>query len=107
MILRDHPLMTSEHKRIWPPCWIGSPDSTRTLRGELGILKLVIKDVTTDRRCFLFIEHRGQGYFGTLKFDDPGFCDFFSRALELHTGKLIKEIGELDLSYNPLDSGLF
>jgi hypothetical protein len=99
MQLRNHPLMSFEGKPNWPPPWFGSADSTKTLSGESGILKHVVKDVTVEKRCFLMIEHGGEGYVGALKFDDPAFCTHISTLFEQYIGRSIREIGDMDLSY--------
>jgi hypothetical protein len=97
MQLRDHPLMVFEGKPNWPPLWIASTDAA-TLAGEIGVLKDVISDITSQRRCFLMIEHDGKNYVGTLKFDDAAFCSLISRLFNRYVGRTIREIGDLDTS---------
>ena len=84
----------------WPPVW--TPRSTGgqdSIKGEIGILKRVDRDVKTVNRCFLLIEHNDQNYIGTLLFSDGMFCWLMSVLLKKHIGLSIKEIGNLDLSY--------
>ena len=95
--LRDHPLMRFEGKPNWPPLWVGSTDST-TISGEIGRLEHVVSDVTSDKKCFLMIEHNGKGYVGTLKFDDVAFCFLVCKLFKRYIGYSIKEIGDLDTS---------
>ena len=97
MQLRVHPLMSFEGKPNWPPLWVGSTDST-TITGEIGVLKHVISDVTSDKRCFLMIEHDGKGYVGILKFNDVAFCSLVCKLFDRYIGRSIKEIGDLDTS---------
>ncbi len=95
MQLRDHPPMSFNGKPNWPPLWVGSTDST-TIAGEIGVLKHVVSDVTSDKRCFLMMEHEGKGYVGILKFNDVAFCSLVCGLLNRYTGHSIKEIGDLD-----------
>ena len=97
MQLRDHPLMSFGGKPNWPPLWVASTDST-TLAGEIGILKHVISDITSDHRCFLMMEHDGKGYVGILKFHDAAFCSLVCALFNRYIGRSIKEIGDLDTS---------
>lgn len=99
MQLRYHPLMSFEGKPNWPPPWLGSSDSTKTLSGEIGVLKHVVKDIITENRCFLMIEYDDVGYVGVLKFNDAAFCAHISTLFEQYIGYTIQQIGDLDLSY--------
>lgn len=96
MQLRNHPLMVFEGKPNWPPTWLAR-DSSDTLTGEIGVLKFVIRDSTSDTRCFLRIECDGRGYIGSLRFDQAEFCSRICELLHDHIGRLIKDIGDLDV----------
>jgi hypothetical protein len=98
MPLRNYPLMSFDGKPNWPPLWIGSTDST-TMAGEIGVLKHVVSDITSDKRFFLMMEHEGKGYVGILKFNDVAFCSLVCGLLNRHIGRSIKEIGDLDTSF--------
>ena len=70
------------------------------LRGEIGVLTHVVPSKTEPHtRCYLLIDFKDERYMGTLLFDNAAFCCQVSNLLENHIGKLIKEIGDLDLSY--------
>ena len=61
MLLRDHPLLTHQNIRTWPPAWLYCVgfDNTYPL-GEVGILKTVfVSAVKPSTRCFLIMEHVG------------------------------------------------
>jgi len=61
MLLRDHPLMTYNSTRTWPPPWLWSSGTDNIdPKGEVGILRDVIpSSVEPCDRCFLIMEHRG------------------------------------------------
>jgi hypothetical protein len=100
MLLRDHPLMTYQNSRSWPPVWLycGGFDNTHP-RGEVGILKNVfVSSVNPSTRCFLVMEHAGAEYMGDLSISDAAFCSEIYAVLLRHCGKTIQEIGDIDLS---------
>jgi len=72
MQLLNNPLMNYHGERDWPPAWL-SRDRKQTT-GEIGLLKYVAADVRLGPRCFLRIEHEGDGYIGSRHFDDHRFC---------------------------------
>ena len=99
MLLRDHPLLTYQNIRTWPPAWLycGGFDNTYPL-GEVGILKTVfVSAVKPSTRCFLIMEHAGAEYLGELLISDAAFCSEIYEVLLRHCGKTIQEIGEIDL----------
>jgi hypothetical protein len=100
MLLRDHPLMTYQNSRSWPPVWLYCRgfDDTHP-RGEVGILKNVfVSSVKPSTRCFLVMEHAGAEYMGDLSISDAAFCSEIYAVLLRHCGKTIQEIGDIDLS---------
>src|SRR5262245_42478459 len=99
MELRDHPLMVYRSIRNWPPIWT-KKSRPITLRGEIGTLnRVVLTRIEPPKKCFLFIDFNGESYTGTLIFDDASFCRQISDLLRQHSGKSIKDIGDLDLSF--------
>jgi hypothetical protein len=99
MLLRDHPLLTYQNIRTWPPPWLycGGFDNTSPL-GEVGILKTVfVSAVNPSTRCFLIMEHAGAEYMGELSMGDAAFCSEIYQVLLRHCGKTIQEIGDVDL----------
>jgi hypothetical protein len=100
MLLRDHPLMTYQNSRSWPPVWFyrGGFDNTHP-RGEVGILKNVfVSSVHPSTRCYLIMEHAGGEYMGDLSISDVAFCVQIYAMLLRHCGKTIQEIGDIDIS---------
>ena len=101
MLLRDHPLLTYQSIRSWPPAWLYCRgfDNTHP-RGEVGILKEVISStVASYNSCFLIMEHCGAEYIGVLLLSDPAFCRQIHALLVENCGETILEIGDIDLSY--------
>jgi hypothetical protein len=106
MQIRDMPVLSYRRQPSWPPDWF-SQNGGPKLRGEIGKLKDAFVDVRAHTRCFLFMDHEGYGYTGTIEVDDPRFCPIFVSFLKRHAGKTLQEIGDLDLSeeINVLDGG--
>jgi hypothetical protein len=99
MLLRDHPLLTHQNARSWPPDWLycGGFDNTYP-RGEVGILKTVfVSAVKPSTRCFLIMKHAGAEYMGELLISDAAVRSEIYEVLLRHCGKTIREIGEIDL----------
>jgi hypothetical protein len=96
MQIRDMPVLRYRGEPSWPPDWF-SQNGGPKVRGEIGKLKDVMIDVRVQTRCFLFMEHEGYGYTGTLEVDDRLFCPIFVTILKRHIGRTIQEIGDLDL----------
>jgi hypothetical protein len=100
--LRDHPLMSYRGVGNWPPVWtLPAGAGTKTIRGEIGVLKYVHS--ATGRfptnRCFLVVECEGHNYCGALLFDDRIFCSRIATILHNQLGHSIKDIGDLDLDH--------
>jgi hypothetical protein len=101
MELRNHPLMNFRGVRNWPPVWLPvDREITKSLVGEIGILRHVQHDARYNTRCRLVIEHEEGVYTGTLMFDDVSFCWLVTNILKSHIRRSIKNIGDLDLSYS-------
>jgi hypothetical protein len=100
MTFRDHPLMQYRGMRNWPPIWIRwSKQGSKTVKGEVGILKEAHVDPRNPQQCFLVIEHQHERYMGALLFDDQIFCWLISQVLLGHRGWSVEEIGGLDLAF--------
>ena len=102
MQLRDHPLMSYRAtRRSWPPTWTQSValNRVRTLRGEIGVLKHVIKPDAVPNKCFLVIEHAGERWVGCLLIEESVFCEQIYDLLRTQLGRSIKEIGDIDLDF--------
>jgi hypothetical protein len=91
MHFRDHPLLKHGKINTWPPAWVNTRnDGKKVLRGEVGVLRDVIANTFTGKRCFLVIEVEDESYVGALLIDDPALS-------------ACEEI--LDRSYRPADQG--
>jgi hypothetical protein len=102
VILRVHPLMSYRGVANWPPAWtwIDGKKKKRRPRGEVGVLKKIgFSEVEPTNRCFLYIEYEGASCIGCLLFDDPSFCREIANLLRGCCGRLVAEIGDLDLSH--------
>ena len=100
MLFRNHPLLTSQNSRSWPPDWLWCAgfDNTHP-RGEVGILKTVfVSSVKPSTSCFLIMDHAGAEYMGDLFISDDAFCRQIYAVLFRHCGKTLQEIGDIDLS---------
>ncbi len=100
MLLRNHPLLTSQNSRGWPPEWLWCAgfDNTHP-RGEVGILKTVfVSSVKPSTSCFLIMEHAGAEYMGELFMSDAAFCSEIYKVLVRHCSKTIQDIGDIDLT---------
>jgi hypothetical protein len=85
----------------WPPIWVTGAASKnyQTLSGEIGILTAVLLNDVAPDKLFLKMKLQSERYMGCLAFTDPVFCRQLYLFLQGHTGKSIKEIGDLDLSH--------
>jgi hypothetical protein len=100
--LREHPLMRRGPISNWPPAWTyPTEESTKTLHGEIGVLRYVHSTSQRSKKCILVIEHNKEHYVGTLSFDDSAFCSQIYALLQHHLDQSIKEIGDLDVSFTP------
>jgi len=103
MDFREHPLMSYHAVRSWPPTWTQSDMlngiEIKTLRGEIGTLKHVLRHDALPNKCFLVIEHEGARWMGCLLIEDPAFCEQVCDLLRTQLDRSIKEIGDLDLIF--------
>jgi hypothetical protein len=97
--LRDHPLMTRKSGMpTWPPIWTTTvPGQHHRPAGEIGVLERVFMHDLFDNKIFLFIQHEGHRYMGSMHFDDPAFCYQVFELIRSRVGRSIKDIGGLDL----------
>src|SRR5262245_42868563 len=101
MLLRDHPLMSSYGIPSWPPTWmLLKGTGASRLTGEVGILKGIrTNDLSSTRRCFLYVQHEESSYLGCLLFNDIAFSRRITAILQCYCDRPIAEIGGLDLSH--------
>jgi hypothetical protein len=99
MLLRDHPLMSYKGVPNWPPTWtwIGGLEDKRPRRGEIGILKTVSLSKVLPANSYLYIDHQGSSYLGSLRFDDRAFCERITEILRFCRNRPVAEIGGLEL----------
>jgi hypothetical protein len=94
--LRDHPFLTDQGVRSWPPAWLRtSGNESTTAAGEVGILQDVKTHDPISSTCFLFIEYSGATFVGRISLDSAAFCQKMVKLLKQHCGKPLKSIGEL------------
>jgi hypothetical protein len=100
MQLRDHPLMTYNGVRNWPPAWVWrGGDNNKKLRGEIGIIRDVfLSKIEPSTRLFLVVEHESNEYVGCVMFSDEAFCVQVHQLLRDQQGKSMVEVGSLDVS---------
>ena len=99
MELRAHPLMSHRSQSNWPPVWTQAiKEGTKTLKGEVGVLKYVHANTKFSNKCFLVIEDSNEKYVGSLIYDDRNFCAHVIGLLQRNIGRPIRDIGDLDLS---------
>ena len=100
MRFRDHPLMTRRSgAKTWPPQWSSTRrDEKDWPKGEVGTLRQAWLHDGLDSCIFLFIEHNGHQYIGSMYFDNPRFCYDIDAVLKSNLGRSIKEIGDLEMS---------
>ena len=102
MLLRDHPLMSRNGLRNWPPVWLWVDGSNKFKfpKGEVGILRFAVAftGLQPSDRCYLIIDHEGSSFMGCLLFDDHSFCHHVAELLEDCRNRPIVEIGSLDVS---------
>jgi hypothetical protein len=83
----------------WPPVWIQVQETKiKSLSGEVGILKHVMRYDRVPNGFALAIEHAREHYIGFLIFDEVSFCMLIYDLLEARTGCSIKDLGSLDLA---------
>jgi hypothetical protein len=102
MELRHHPLMSYRGVPTWPPVWVwtgGGERVERRITGEIGtLLEVVLPDIEPRCRCQLTIQHDAARYLGVLLFDEPFFCRQVYGFLQGCCGRLIRDIGSMDIS---------
>jgi hypothetical protein len=90
--------MSHRGLRSWPPLWVGRNSSRRVRReGEIGILTEVKCHDLSSTNLFLFIQHDGEIYMGSLIIDDRAFRNQIHDTLEKCLGRSIQDIGSIDL----------
>ena len=101
VLLRDNPLMRYHRVPNWPPTWLWIDGVENKLRrGEIGTLKAVtLSKLQPANCCYLYINHEGSSYVGSLLFDDCAFCYQIAKLLRSYLNRPIAEIGSIDLSY--------
>ncbi len=105
--LRDHPLLTCEGLRNWPPRWFRtSGQENATAAGEVGTLRDVKTHDAISSQCFLFIEHDGATFMGRLSCDSVALCQTIVRLLKLHRGEPLKLIGEIGVDLSDIEVSL-
>jgi hypothetical protein len=96
MRLREHPVLIQQSVGNWPPVlFVATGDGRAT--GEVGVLKWVVPGAGAKRKFFIFVEHDGSGYIGTLKFDSAQLCAAVCGFFDRQIGRSLKEIGDIDL----------
>jgi hypothetical protein len=101
MLLRDHPLMSCYGIPSWPPTWILIKGSgAERVMGEIGILtRILVNDLPSTRRCFLYMRHEESSYLGCLFVTDLAFFGQIVKILEGCINRPICEIGSIDLAH--------
>jgi hypothetical protein len=101
MKLRDHPLMIRKSGfQNWPPTWTPTRSGEyNCLAVELGTLSHALMNDLFDNKIFLMMEYKGNRYISAMQFDDSTFCYQICSLLKANTGRSLKEIGNLDLSF--------
>ncbi len=99
MKLRDSPLVTRKNGiKTWPPPWSSTRrDEKDWPTGEDVTLQQAWLHDGSDICIFLFIEHNGHQYIGSLYFDDLASCYEVDGLLKSNLGRSIKEIGDLEV----------
>jgi hypothetical protein len=99
MFLRDHPLMTHQGIRNWPPIWICTTGKqAHPARGEFGILKQVKAHDYSLSKCFLYMEDNHAIFISHLSFDYSFFCQKVVQLLKKNCGLPIRAIGGLEVN---------
>jgi len=98
MELRNHPLMSFQGVRNWPPQWrltLGTPVNLPT--GEVGTLEYVQPSLVDPGTCFITISHDRCNYVGEINFDHHEFCARVCELLIAKFGRSLVEIASLDI----------
>ena len=67
------------------------------MTGEVGVLEAVRLSAVAQSTCFLSITYQGNGYLGTLSFDDDKFAQKICELLKQNCGRSLADIGSLDI----------
>jgi hypothetical protein len=103
--LREHPLVTEQGIRSWPPNWLWTSGKKSAIAaGEVGILQDVKTHDVLSSKCFLFIEHSGATFIDRISCDSAHVCQALVNLLKHHIGEPLRSIRELpiDLAEIPL-----
>ena len=96
--LREHPDLTDQGVRSWPPNWIRTSGKEITAtNGEIGILRDVKTYDSVSSRFFLFIEHNGATFMGRIFCDSATVCQALVNLLKTHIGEPLRSIGDLSI----------
>jgi hypothetical protein len=94
MSLRDHPMLTYQGIRSWPPPWVQTGGKKNAIaEGEVGILQDVKTHDALSSNCFLFIEHNGATFIGRLLCESVAVCQEIVQVLKRHRGEPLRLIG--------------
>jgi hypothetical protein len=97
MQLRNHPAMTRKSGVVnWPPQW-RAVALDRGVLGEVGTLEAVSMNDLIGNKIFIAMQHMSERYVAVLAFDDENFTKQLYSALLEHTGRTMRESGDLDL----------
>ena len=94
--LREHPLMSHNGFRSWPPLWV-CLDDKGIVQAEVGKLARVRMLNRNDCRISLRMHNDGHEYLAHLLLDDQNFCLQIYALLQNSVGKAITEIGDLQI----------
>ena len=98
MKLRDHPLMSSDGFRTWPPSWLCVYGTNKTIeQNEIGILTRASFHALGKSRIMLWMQNGNGGYSASLYIDDYQFCLKVYERLKDCIGKSIEDVGDLEL----------
>jgi hypothetical protein len=105
--LREHPDLTDQGIRTWPPNWVRTSGKQITATdGEIGILKDVKTYDSISSRCFVFIEHNGATFIGRISCDSATVCQALVNLLKRHIGEPLRSIGDLPIEVTEMPVSL-
>ena len=91
--------MSYRSVRSWPPKWRITRSDNKPLSGEVGTLEQVNDYCHTLNTVIITMILGHARYMADLRFDDPAFCKHIYELLQQNIGRLIEDIGDLDLTY--------
>ena len=99
MELRNHPVMSCDGVRMWPPKWLQAYGSnTSSVSGEVGILEAVFLSQVSIHKVYLLSRiTNGNTYIGTLFFEKPSSAKAVFEFLYGQIDKPLTSIGGMDL----------